>query len=225
MQDLGELDHGVFIGQHLMRHAERSREDFFADRTVAAGAEPELAGLQVEQRMFVDRAVRAVRDAETFRGAGGIDGFHIDAIVLFAVENEMERIYKVATILHAILFIVMSVVRLFSSDVGFTMYAMQNMVGKEYYQLIRSVFTENTVIIHASISSLIVVEVVTFVTVSIVAIVSLIKGFKKLVKFFQVKKNNQFVLYSDVQSDLYPNRVQIDNSCKTYLIFGRLLNQ
>ena len=115
----------------------------------------------------------------------------------------LEKRYKVATICHAILFIVASVIHLFTSDVGFTMYAMQNIVGKYWYPIIRSSFEGGAWIFNLSVSSLFVVEFATYLILSIVAIVSLIKGFKKLVKYFQVKKNNPIIVSYYPEPDLY----------------------
>ena len=136
----------------------------------------------------------------------------------------LEKRYKVATIAHAILFIVASVIHLFTSNVSFTMYAMQNIVGKYWYEIVRSVFEEGAVFFNITISSILVVEIISYIIFSIFAIVSLIKGFKKLIKYFQVKNNNPIIVSYYPQPDLSPIRVQIDNSSKTYLMFGRLLN-
>lgn len=136
-----------------------------------------------------------------------------------------EKHYRVATIAHAILFIVASFIHLFCSDVSFTVYAMKNIFGEHYYGLIRSVFVENVYIFNISFSALFAVEIASYITVSVLAIIALIKGFKKLVKFFQVKKNNPIVTnLFNLINNLYPSRVQIDEKRKTYLILGKLLN-
>ena len=136
----------------------------------------------------------------------------------------LEKRMRVASIAHAILFIVCSVFYLFGSEFKLFVFAAQNMIGKNNYAIIHSALKEGVTFVNFSLSSIYVIEVIVFGTIAIVSTVLFIKGLQKAAKRIKIKS---FILKLEQPVDngnFFNQIVQTINGRHNYLVLGQLRN-
>ena len=101
------------------------------------------------------------------------------------IARSLEKRYKVASALHAVLFVVIGLVWLFSSNLTFVQYALTNVVGETAYGIIRAAVTDNVIWLRGSFSALLIAELVTYFSLAIVSLIAFIKGLRQLATFIK----------------------------------------
>ena len=131
---------------------------------------------------------------------------------------------KVASIAHAILFIMLSMYYLFTSNAEIIKYALTNVFGEYYYSLIHVTLLETAMYYQSTIFALFFVESATILLTAFFSFMYLIKGMKYLLKKIQsklvIKSNGQFVptyIYN-------PAMGKYTNKQGTYLVLAQLRN-
>lgn len=150
--------------------------------------------------------------------------FFILLICSIFIARFLEKKYRVASVAHAILFIILSLVYLFASKNSYISFGLTNIVGEKAYHVIHEMLVDNVKFFNSGISALLITEIVTYTIVSVFAVVAAIKGIKKLVKCIKINQKGLVINNFATETGLYPCRDNIDTFSKTYLIFGKLLN-
>jgi len=134
----------------------------------------------------------------------------------------LEKRMRVASIAHAVLFIVISFAFLFNSGFALVDRAMINLFGEEDFNLVHESLVANEHLFAGSISGLLIIETITFISISIVAIIGLIKGFKKLLEKFS--PGFKFNLDSTETTYVHSFESVLHNHQFRYLILKHLRN-
>ena len=133
-----------------------------------------------------------------------------------------EKRMHVATVAHAVMFIVLSFLFLFHSGFALIDQAAINMFGQENFDIVHEALVETSTIYQSTISALLVMEIVVYSISAFVAVVLVIKGIKKLFKKFN------FGFKVDLHTLNYdynvPSIEQDVNSRNRYLILKHLRN-
>ena len=129
---------------------------------------------------------------------------------------------KVASIAHAILFIVMAFFFLFDS--GFTLVdeAMMNLFGKQNFIIIHDALVEASPIYQNTMSVLLIMEIIVYMMLSFIAILALIKGLKKAITMIKTKYN--YVLNVQSEAVEIPTGEYFHSYQNTYLVLSQLRN-
>ena len=130
---------------------------------------------------------------------------------------------KVASIAHSVLFILMSLYYLFTSNAEIIRFALTNIVGEHYYGLIHSTFVETAGYYQVTIFALFFLESSMVLLTAFIAFMGIIKGMKYLLKRIQSK----FVIRSNnyVPTSIYnPAMGNHTNKQGTYLVLAQLRN-
>ena len=133
-----------------------------------------------------------------------------------------EKKMPVASIAHAVMFIVMAFLFLFHSDIALVDRAMINIFGEENFYIVHDALVETAIIYRSAISSLLVMEIVVMTISAVVTVVLLIKAVKKVLSKF----NYGFkVNLSKFSFDNYvPANENDSNNRNRYLILKHLRN-
>ena len=140
------------------------------------------------------------------------------------VARFLEKRYRIASLFHAVLFLFLALVYMFSSDSAFFVTVCKNMVGNTYYASLHEVLTQHMTTISASFSVYMIVEYVTLLIVGMVSIVATVKALKKLASKIKIDQ------LSDVKTEqpfIFKTVCNCDREIsyrKTYLELGHLLN-
>ena len=153
----------------------------------------------------------------------------VELILLFTLSiltaRFLEKRYKVASIAHSILFIVMTFVYLLVWDFTPIKEMWTSWMGEEMYDIVSGALKDPMPFFNAGISSFMVFEVFIFLVLPILSIVAFVDKFKE-----QIKKIVINLRYRDQLNDpvinmgINPDNGFIDTYNETYLVFGKLLN-
>lgn len=102
----------------------------------------------------------------------------------------LEKKYKVASIAHTVLFVLMSFIYLTSSEIPMIQFAMKNILTEPYYIALNEIISETIFGFHIGVSTLFIVEFITYTIVSIVSVFVAIKTIKGLVKRVRLLRNH-----------------------------------
>ena len=136
----------------------------------------------------------------------------------------LEKKYKIASILHAILFIVQLVFFLFSTDLAFIKEAMVNMIGKNAYQVVHEVLTVPSIFVNGGISALLILDVSIFIFLPLLSIVVIADKIKDTFKQINVRTNIKIIVSYIINLVLDPIKDFKHNKNETYLILQKLRN-
>ena len=137
----------------------------------------------------------------------------------------LEKRYKIASMAHAVLFVFLGLVWVFTSEIELIEFAARNMVGDFYYEVLKEALTERMTMFHLGFSALLMAEAAIYMTIAIASIVIFFKGLKKLGKL--IKFNDRPLAASfgfaapakPILANAYPG-----NRRDTYLETRRLRN-
>ena len=135
----------------------------------------------------------------------------------------LEKRFKIATIAHAVLFVVIFCFYILGSDLEILVKAGINTFGEEDYSNIHGAIADNVEVLSISFSSLLVVEAFTFGVASLIAIRTAIKGLKKLIKQLEIK----IIVFKKkiISNQVFSHKTNSELTYKNnYLVFSRLLN-
>ena len=136
----------------------------------------------------------------------------------------LEKRYRLASVFHAILFIVMAVTYFFASEEPFLARLALNMLGEDGYRIVHNTMTDCLDLFHIGFSSILAVEVVIFASVSMISAIILIRGIKKVIRAFNGKH------ITPIQSPAYAVALPCGETTKPtgslplYLLTRRLRN-
>jgi len=136
----------------------------------------------------------------------------------------LERRYKVASVFHAIFFIVYLFLTLASSDVSFIKEAMTNWMGKQFYTSLYKAINGAENYIHIGLGSIMILDVVVYVFVPILSIVVFINEIREQFKEMKIRVNIKLFVGYIINLVLDPIKDFKHNKNETYLILGKLLN-
>ena len=133
-----------------------------------------------------------------------------------------ERKMPVASIAHAVMFIVMAFLFLFHSDFALVDQAMINIFGETNFYIVHDALVETAHIYRGAISTLLIMEIVTITISAVIAVVVLIKAIKKIFSKFN------YGFRADIQTLNYayniPANEQVSNNRNRYLLLKHLRN-
>ena len=133
-----------------------------------------------------------------------------------------ERKMPVASIAHAVMFIVMAFLFLFHSDFALVDQAMINLFGETNFYIVHDALVETAVIYRSAISSLLVMEIVVITVTALVAAVLLIKAIKKVFAKFNSGFNANIKTLNFAYN--VPSIEQDVNDRNRYLLLKHLRN-
>jgi hypothetical protein len=134
----------------------------------------------------------------------------------------LERRMKVASIAHSILFIVASFFFLFDSGFKIIDYAMINIFGEEIFYVMQESLRSASNFYGIAFSALFVLEFISYYLICIVAIIAVIKGFRKIIERWRIRK---LVLLRTEQVEHYSPLIREEISYQgTYLVLAHLRN-
>lgn len=136
----------------------------------------------------------------------------------------LERRMRVASIAHAILFIVLAFFFLFTTDFKAINYAMSNMFGEKNFLIIRNALLDASPFYRSAISTLFIMDIVIEIMACIAAIIVLVKSFRKFSKGINLKKVQIIIKNTLFKYRLIPNKVLLENNRDKYIVLQHLRN-
>ena len=133
-----------------------------------------------------------------------------------------EKKMPVASIAHAVMFIVIAFLFLFHSDIALVDQAMINLFGEENFYIVHDALVETSHIYRGAISTLLMMELVVYAILCAIAAVVLIKAIKKIFAKFNygfkanINKLNYVYNVPSIEHDV--------NSRDRYLLLQHLRN-
>ena len=136
----------------------------------------------------------------------------------------LEKKMTVASIAHSVLFIMMSMYFLLTSNNEMIAFAMSNVFGKEYYTLIHNALVETAEIYQITMITLFTFELFLIGLVSFIAVLTFIKASKYILRKIHsnlvIKNTGNYIPQIDFSSLSRP----INNKQGTYLVLSQLRN-
>ena len=153
----------------------------------------------------------------------------LELIILIALSVITARLlskrYKVASIAHSVLFIIVSAIYLFTTDVAFIKLAMVNMMGETNYEIVRDVFSAPAFYVHAGVSTILMLDMAIFVFIPLLSIIAIVKEVKEQFKELKLQKADLSTFFKSLIILVFnPFKDFKHTQNETYLILGRLLN-
>ncbi len=136
----------------------------------------------------------------------------------------LERKMRVASVAHAILFIVLAFFSLFTTDLKLVSQAMINVMSEEKYVIIRNALMSASHFYRGAFSVLFIIDVAIEVMACIAAIILIVKGYKKFFKKIDLQKVRIYIKNIVQEFRLLPNKVLINNNRNQYLVLQQLRN-
>lgn len=137
----------------------------------------------------------------------------------------IEKRYKVATISHAILFIFLSFVYLFTTNFDPIVNMWINSMGEDAYINLHEALISSVIYTHSGLSALLVLELCFYVIVPLLSVVAIIDEMRKESKTIRVGNGfNIDKLLPEINLGINPNKDYTYTLNKTYLRLNRLLN-
>jgi len=135
----------------------------------------------------------------------------------------LEKKYRIASVLHAILFVVMFSFYMFSTNLWLLSDVAKFWAG-EYYEIIHSALTDSVTIVNFSFSAFLVVELSIFAAISMIVFISLIKGFKRIVRNMRVKTICDLMQNYNHANTIFVSQNYEPTYQQNYLIYSKLRN-
>ena len=136
----------------------------------------------------------------------------------------LEKRMRVASVAHAILFIVLFFFSLFTSGFAMIDQAMINTFGKDLFETVRDTLNETSPVYRSIFGSLFIIDLAIDIMTSIAVIILIIKGFKKFSKVVKLNKAPLIIKNILIKIRLLPNKVLINNNRNQYLVLQQLRN-
>ena len=136
----------------------------------------------------------------------------------------LEKRMRVASVAHAILFIVLFFFSLFTSGFPMIDQAMINTFGKDLFETVRDTLNETSPVYRSIFGSLFIIDLAIDIMTSIAVIILIIKGFKKFSKVVKLNKAPLIIKNILIKIRLLPNKVLINNNRNQYLVLQQLRN-
>ena len=152
----------------------------------------------------------------------------IDLILLLLLSvisaRLLERKYKVASIVHAILFIVQAAIFIFTTEIPFVRYAMMNMVGKNAYNLVNSILSIPSFITIGGISAVVMVDLSILVFLPLLSIILFIDRIREEFKKVRYKVSIKYIIEYVIVLVGLPLKTFNPTKDNTYLELSQLRN-
>lgn len=136
----------------------------------------------------------------------------------------LERRYHVASVAHAILFVLLLAVTLFTTDIPFIKAAMMNWMGELYYNSLYDALHDTVTFVNIGLSAIIIVEITVFVLVPLLSIVAIIEEIREQLKEMKVKVDFSAFIPSFINLVDDPKKDFRHTENEIYLVLGKLLN-
>ena len=122
----------------------------------------------------------------------------IDLILLLLLSvisaRLLEKRYKVASIAHAILFIVQSAIFIFTTDISFIRVAMINLIGEKSYILVNNILSIPSFITIGGISAVVMVDLSILVFLPLLSIILFVDEIRREFKKVRYKVSIKYII-------------------------------
>ena len=137
----------------------------------------------------------------------------------------LHKRYKVASIAHAVLFVLLFVMFMATTDIAYIKEFMISWMGKVYYTSLNEALSVPVQVLNGGISTILVVELAVFIFFPLLSVVALIKEFKEQFKELKLQKADLSTFFKSLIILVFnPFKDFKHTQNETYLILGRLLN-